>query len=448
MKSLLASGFEGAHRETLMRDAEMSPATFYRGLEPLLKMGVVVEQRGHYTLPLSHPYNFAFKLWHDQGQLLELPLQLRDEVADLNGKIQDLFGENLLALWVHGSVAQQTMGPESDIDFLAVIRKDQEVDVRGSRPIQLTVLTHKHFKEDFENGDNFLRTILAHGLLVFDRRFAREFYAQPLPAPGGEALQFRQTVQERIKSRLLFFVREDALEDARKALSSLAVSTGRLMLEQLGELPAGKSDLTKALDLYFGPKFSELVATCLAQKVGLNEVFRLQRELLERQGRFATQATYVQGLIKGLSASAQQFENTCQEMLKVVFDNSEVSAHKDTGTDWVLKIGATQVGVCCKSTKGPYNLSQLRALPAFRPLVLIVNQLREVPLMQRPQLGESLKSEAEQMGICVVESSQLLKHVIAEDHDLTLSLRNGLAKNWSRQAKTRRSKRKSGLAQG
>ena len=77
MDALLISGPEGGHRESLMRQAEMSPTTFYRGLEPLLEMGVVVERRGHYTLPLSHPYNFAYKLWHDQARLLELPQRLR-----------------------------------------------------------------------------------------------------------------------------------------------------------------------------------------------------------------------------------------------------------------------------------------------------------------------------------------------------------------------------------
>lgn len=106
LKTLLENGLEGTHRENLMRQAEMSSATFYRGLEPLLKMGVIQENKGHYTLPLSHPYNFAFKLWHDQEMLLELEPRLRDEVADLIKKIQLELGENLLALWVHGSVAR------------------------------------------------------------------------------------------------------------------------------------------------------------------------------------------------------------------------------------------------------------------------------------------------------------------------------------------------------
>jgi len=37
------------------------------------------------------------------------------------------------------------MGPESDIDFLAVLRKEQDEDVRGTRPVQVTPLLERTF---------------------------------------------------------------------------------------------------------------------------------------------------------------------------------------------------------------------------------------------------------------------------------------------------------------
>ena len=410
LKTLLENGLEGTHRENLMRQAEMSSATFYRGLEPLLKMGVIQENKGHYTLPLSHPYNFAFKLWHDQEMLLELEPRLRDEVADLIKKIQLELGENLLALWVHGSVAQQTMSPESDVDFLAVVRDAQEIDVIGSRSVQLTVLTNKEFQEDYQAGDNFIRTVLTYGLLVFDRNFASPFYERPCPAPASGTLQERQTMQERIRSRLLFFIKEESVEDGRKALSSLSVIIGRSMLEELGELPAGKADLVASLKLYFGSEFSDLVAKCLAQTVELDELYPSQQTLLEEQERFAVNASHLKGLATAMSGSSQVFENACEQMLPVLFPEGKI--RRGESLDWQVQTDKGEIGVCCKSVKGSYTLQQLSVLPAYRPLVLIVNQLREVPITKRPQLSQQFLEAARDAGVQVVDSRELLQKAI------------------------------------
>jgi len=66
LDALLEAGPKGAHREALLRQAKISTATFYRGIEPLLASGLLEEQGGHYLLRLTHPCNFAFKLWRDQ----------------------------------------------------------------------------------------------------------------------------------------------------------------------------------------------------------------------------------------------------------------------------------------------------------------------------------------------------------------------------------------------
>jgi len=44
--------------------------------------------------------------------------------------------------------------------------------------------------------------------------------------------------------------------------------------------------------------------------------------------------------------------------------------------------------------------------------MLVVNQLREVPLVQRPALAEGIQQEAERMGIQLVDSRQLLQRFI------------------------------------
>ncbi len=191
LDALLEAGQKGAHREALLRQAKVSTATFYSVIEPLLADGLLMEQGGRYLLMLAHPCNFAFKLWRDQTKLLELTPPLRTEIPALVEQIKDEFGQNLLALWLHGSVVQHTMVPELEIDFLAVVLKEQDDRIRGSRDVQLTTLLEKDFRQDWRLGDGFVRAVLQHGLLLFDRGFAQEHYSQHIPETQPKALKDR-----------------------------------------------------------------------------------------------------------------------------------------------------------------------------------------------------------------------------------------------------------------
>ena len=80
--------------------------------------------------------------------------------------------------------------------------------------------------------------------------------------------------------------------------------------------------------------------------------------------------------------------------------------------DWQVQTDKGEIGVCCKSVKGSYTLQQLSALPAYRPLVLIVNRLREVPITKRPQLSQQFLEAARDAGVQVVDSRELLQKAI------------------------------------
>ena len=408
MDALLVSGQEGGHRESLMRQAEMSPATFYRGLEPLLEMGVVVERRGHYTLPLSHPYNFAYKLWHDQARLLDLPQRLRVELLSLIEKIHSGLGDNLLALWVHGSAAHQALGDDSDIDLLAVLRAaDKDFEVKGWREVQLTTLIADDFREDYRHGDNFLRTVLSHGLLVFDRGFAQEFYAAPFPAPVAG---YRKEILERIQSRFSFFYREKALEDARKALSSLAVMVGRLLLEPFGVLPAGKPQLLDHLELFLGAELTETFRRALAQdELNLKNLLGWKWDLESLLERFDKHVHYFQEVFRGLTGSSQEFESACYEMVSNVYPYALRHKRKldGEGAEMFLQRGGKEEAVCCKSTVGAFTSAQLGHLSTHRPLTLVLNVFRDIPVERRPPLPPGLMEEAQRQGIVIVDSRDL-----------------------------------------
>ena len=399
MKAVLLGGAEGTHREALIRQAGISKASFYRSIQPLLDKGVLREQGGgHYLLPLDHPYNYAFKLWHDQERLLQIEEPLRSEIFTLVETIRQELGSNLLALWLVGSTAHATSHEGSDLDLVAVVRKLQDCSPRGSRPIQLPMFTEKNFRELYSRGDSFVRTALQYGLVLLDRGFAQEFYATPMPQPAIKAFREREETLEELRHRLTFFLQQNAADEARQALSSVAVATGRLMLERLGELPAGKQDLLRWVELYFGPRFSGLIKKCLNKTADRSDMARLNWELDGWYLRFKPHASYLEGLAQSLSGPSGEFSAAVATMLRSLFPKETPPVAALT-----LKGGVTS------------------DLPKFQRLgvsVVVLNPLREVPPTRRPEIAPDLHREAERLDITLLDSRSLFQfhnRVLLED---------------------------------
>ena len=410
MEALLIYGREGSHREGLMQEADMSTATFYRALEPLLEAGLVRERDSYYCLPLEHPHNFSFKLWNDQARLLKLAAPIREEVSDLRESIQKILGENLQALWFHGSAAQNSLRADSDFDFLAVVRKEAEVDVQGSRPVQTVIFTARRFSSSFSEGDAFLRTVLTHGLLLFDRQFAQEFYAQPMPASSTSALKERGELQEQARSKLFFFLRMDDPGEARRALAQLAVNVTRTMLSELGEVPAGKADLVEVSQLYFGSAFAELVRRCIEKKASEKELLGLSGQLEQWQKRFAIHAGFIKDLAAGLQAPPLQFEVLCSQMLRILSgDEALVEQSKNTDADLTISRGDETIFVEVKSFKRGFTGPGAMRLPKVRPLVVVLNYLKELPPSQRPPITNQQRASYVKLGIPLIDSRELLQ---------------------------------------
>lgn len=411
MEAVLENGTRGTHREALIRAANLSKSSFYRVVQPLLKRGILQEKGGYYTFPLGHPHNYAFKLWRDQNRLLKIEDPLRSEVLALLETLQGEFKSNLLALWLVGSAAHLTMGEESDLDLVLVVRRSQEYEPRGSRAIQLTIWTEKDFRELYRMGDNFVRTALQYGLVLADRGFAQEFYAQAMPEPGLKAFREREELLQQGDRRLSFFLREKALVEARQILSGLAVATGRLMLERLGELPAGKHDLVKRAELYFGPVLAKLLQRCLSREAeDSREILQLNAQLQQWYQKFLPHSDYLEGLVRSLSSTGQEFEIAATKMLALVFPE-----------------GLT-LPVEIKSCKGQVAVEQLgRGFESDS--LLILNALCEVPPIQRPDLPPAVYDVAGQAGVIVWDSRELLQYhnrVLLEEKRPALSL--GLAR--------------------
>ena len=417
MQTLLEFGYEGAHREALLQRLPFSMATFYRAIKPLLQLGLVAESSpSYYVLPLAHPHNFAFKLWNDQQRLLSLPASVRDEVYGLLQRIRSLAGENMLALWLHGSAAQNSLGESSDFDFVIVTSKELELDLRASRTVQLTVFTEKRFRRLFSEGDPFLRTLISHGLLLLDRDFAQSYYTQPLPTPSQGQRKERDELLEQLRQRLLFAIREEAPELGVPALRALAIEVTRSLLYQLQELPAGKDDVLDLAAFYFGPAYAQLLTQCLDPETPQNRWHQLLDELDHWREQFLTQADTIRRILSALRSSEAQLEQAIADALEAL-TGSSILGQAETSTadrryDLALKTQTGPVYIELKSSRGalaePFlskTLDDLKTLQA--PAILILNQYRDVPLWERPSLTHRQLELAAQSQVALLDTVEL-----------------------------------------
>ncbi len=415
MEALLAFGYEGAHREALVQRAGVSTATFYRALNPLLKLGLVEERSSStYVLPLEHPHNFAFKLWHDQQSLLKLSAGLRDEVYRLLRELQKQLAENLLAVWLHGSATQNKLSPDSDVDFLVVLRKDQTVEISGPRPVQITSLAEKRFRADFQQGDPFVRTVMLHGVLLYDRDFAQSFYAQPFMAASPMAQKERAEMQDGIRSRLLFSIRQNSEEEGTEALSSFAVAVSRTMLDRLGVLPAGKGDLAEKVRFYFGDAFAHLIWRCTEKRVDSEEWLSVQDNLLYWQQQFEKHSADILRVATGLSASGVLVEVVVGEMLRMLVRSPLREAElvgQDQSFDFVWEAGPSgePVYFMVKSIKAKISPRYFKGFKRDGVRVVIANQLRDIPLTERPLVSEEQIVEARESGFALLDSIEVFQ---------------------------------------
>lgn len=438
MEALLGFGYEGAHREALLQRLPFSNTTFYRALKPLLKLGLVEERAtSFFVLPLEHPHNFAFKLWVDQKRILELPVLTREEINGLVRRMEFAAGENLLGVWLHGSAAQNTLSSTSDFDFVAVLRKEQELNIPASRPVQITVLGERRFRRDFLAGDSFLRTVVAHGLVLLDRHFVQSYYTQALPPLSESLRKEREGVLEDLRDRVLLCVRDKSSSEGAQALRSLAVAVSRAMLDAIGELPAGKEDLVENCRFYFGPAFAEVLTECLDPKVKSSRWLKLLDDLDHWRDRFAIHADRIRRVVTALQGSEEQLLSAVREMLEALARirfAELMPGSPDQGYDFVWDDGSgNRVVAEVKSARGPLTNaafhSTVKQLKHYgQNSLFIVNQYREVSLLERPPLYPKYLAEAESTGVSVVDCVELVRAWISLVLNEERALPSALAK--------------------
>jgi len=255
----------------------------------------------------------------------------------------------------------------------------------------------------------------------------------PLRAPTGHFFRQKALTMDRLRNRF-FSALDTDVSEAREHLDSLGQTIARSIMQRLGEAVAGKDELRSALRAYFG----DTLATALEPSTvdaGRKELVALHRRLSECYDRFTESAEHLEhttgALLHGQPA---EFEAAASEVLAELLGANAVS-HPDRrdqeGGDLMLRLPKQPDRVVeAKSVTGAAHYAHLAHVleqvkkyeeVTGRPArgMLLINALRDVPLLERPPLSARLTEEAEELSVHILTAERLVQahHILHLEGD-------------------------------
>lgn len=404
MGALLEVGTAGATREHLVSKASIGTTTFYRVMKPLLERSLVTQRDNRYYLPLGNWYNYRFKLWYDSEKLYQMDDKDRQDILDILRQAQHGLRDSLVCLWLVGSAAHNTMHSGSDFDFLAVVRSTTLYSPDSARPVNFVTLTTEQFQDRYDKRDGFVLTALQYGILLLDRDFSQTYYGMSRPLEPADPQDSRQVMEQR-RNRLFAYLETDDLELAARALETMAVTLSRLILQTLGELPAGKPELLELSRIMLGPRFHRWLQQALSKRNSKDRIIRLVRQWSDYRDRFFQNLTHLKAFSRLPYSRSLEFEDLCSGILHELFSAAASDRLDDSpgkGVDMLVRLqNHTTCAVLLKSTERHLDSTALEDLlqntqACFQSgsdemvhVVMIANPFRSLPVTERPALPVS-----------------------------------------------------------
>lgn len=425
MIALLEVGSLGATREHLVKKAGIGTTTFYRVVRPLMERGIIVQQGHSYFLPLSEWYNYRFKLWHDAERLYQLSHKDRHDVLDILQHARQSLGQSLSCLFLVGSAAHNTLMSTSDFDFLAVVSESTLYHPTATRDVNFVTITEREFQERYAGRDGFILSALQYGLLLFDRDFSQTYYAtttsvHPLDSKRHET----EESMEHQRKRFFSAIENDDLERAAALLQAVAVSLTRLILQTLGELPAGKPDLLALSETFLGHRFRDWLHEVLSGKLDRDKLVARMRRWSEYRERFFQNTAHLKTFARmpyGRAELEEQAGAIFQELLPdaILSTKNRVMTRE---IDLVIKSSTATYVVEFKSMERQIERSALEQVLSKAvtyagqfdakgvQAVLIANSFRSLPVMERSEtFSASLREQADQVGVHLLSAVDLMR---------------------------------------
>ncbi len=247
----------------------------YKVIGKLKKSGILSESGKKYKLDYSNIFCKRLKLLFDADFLESQENVLRKKILSIAGKIR--FEMNPESIVIVGSAAVQKMKKTSDLDFLVVGGKKENIPVFENANI--VAVSGSELAEKYVKGDDFIISALVFGKIVYDREYAVKFLESPLPIFSQELIQEKIKYCEKLEERIYAMLKIDEKE-AEKELIYLALQAGRLVLLRKRIVPKTKHDIALQV-MHYEKELSGIILRLLeGKKMSAKDVLKYTKKCM------------------------------------------------------------------------------------------------------------------------------------------------------------------------
>lgn len=195
------------------RSSGLSVSSVYESITELKEKNIVLELKGMYKINFSNDVAWALKRLNDASKLYDLPEHKRNKIIEIREKANLFFNWDLLAILIFGSCASMETKKESDVDFFIILKEKREGFLNfltsEDRNFNFIENSVEEFNKRYQEGDDFIISILKNNLLLAGDDYIRFFLQRNLPSISKEVIHERELQLNNLKKKIDKLLHDD-----------------------------------------------------------------------------------------------------------------------------------------------------------------------------------------------------------------------------------------------
>jgi len=231
------------------KDSITAP-TVYSGISRLESLKCIMRSEDRKKVKLDFRSNIAynFKILRDTLKVNELNNSKKEEIIwSMLGSFQLKYGKSLNTFIVFGSAAELSLTKESDVDILMIVEKEIKEDLSAfyDSKVHIIIKTQQEIEKDYMINDDFIISILANNLLLYDDGYFRQKFLirDSLPLISGRTVLIREDKIKKEKEVLKMLLDSSDTIDLSAWFEKHIINEARLILLKNDKIPGSKQNV-------------------------------------------------------------------------------------------------------------------------------------------------------------------------------------------------------------
>ena len=225
---------------------KLSFQSVYDSLHHLTKNDIIKINNNCYSINFKNEIAWAFKKLHDSNKFLQLDEVLQNIISLMREKLELFYSSDLITLLVFGSTAKLNHNKDSDIDFFVLLKDKKDflktltIDYRNFNYIDKSI---SEFEKEFEEGDDFIISILTNNIILYGNDFLRSYFEKGLPSIGMGVIDDREKLLEDMKGKIARLYRENNEQMLLEAFKKYVLAKARIeLIRKENKIPSTKQE--------------------------------------------------------------------------------------------------------------------------------------------------------------------------------------------------------------